>query len=143
MILAEHFRRVGGGPELSSVRLARRTSFTLDANGQVFLVGGTAVVPSETHWTLPLLAYVNSSVANQYLAEMTPAFRGGFLKFEPQHLSQLPVPTFIANLDDAAVYLGDLAVDVLQLRSDGQEERSREIEDEIDRLMAQEVGLVI
>lgn len=121
--------------------LARRTSFTLDVQGRVFLVGGTAVVPPDTDWTFPLLAYLNSAVATQYLAELTPAFRGGFLKFEPRHLSQLPIPAFLANQDDVGVHLGGLAMEVLRVRSMGEEERGREIEDEIDRIVAEMTGI--
>lgn len=121
--------------------LAMRTSFALDDDGQVFLVGGTAIVPSDAQLALPLLAYVNSSTANAYLIELTPAFRGAFKKFEPQHLTQLPVPEFLVELDDTAIRIGDLARENLQARAAGQEERERQIEAEIDRLVAEAVGL--
>jgi hypothetical protein len=120
--------------------LATRTSFALDTDGQVFLVGGTAVVPDPLS-ALPLLAYLNSSIANEYLIEMTPTFRGAFRKFEPQHLTQLPVPSFLADLDDTAMQLGELAWEVLQATAMNQFERGKTAEDEIDRILAEAVGI--
>lgn len=119
--------------------LATQTSFALDDEGQVFLVGGTAVVPPDSPYVLPLLAYLNSSVANAYLVELTPAFRGAFQKFEPQHLARLPVPAFLIELTDTAVHLGALAREVITARLMGQDDRSRKIEAEIDRIVKDEI----
>lgn len=121
--------------------LATRTSFALDDDGQVFLVGGTAVVPPDAETALPLLAYLNSSLASDYLGELTPSFRGSFQKFEPQHLAQLPVPPFLIEFDDTAVQLAELAGKVIEARLTGQEESGRAAEAEIDRLVAEAVGL--
>jgi type I restriction-modification system DNA methylase subunit len=120
--------------------LAMRTSFALDDEGQVFLVGGNAVVPSDSQSILPLLAYLNSAIANEYLAELTPAFRGAFQKFEPQHLAQLPIPAFLVELDETAMQLGELAQVVLQSQVEGQEERGHEAEAAIDRIVVRAVG---
>jgi len=59
--------------------------------------------------TLPLLAYLNSEVANAHLSQETPPFRGSFHKYEPQHLARLPVPNFICHLSADALEIGDLA----------------------------------
>lgn len=120
--------------------LATRTSFALDADGQVFLIGGTAVVPPDMQSALPLLAYLNSSIANEYLIELTPSFRGAFQKFEPQHLAQLPVPAFLTEPNETAVQLGVLAQEALQARLEDREERGRKAEAEIDRIVAAAVG---
>jgi N-6 DNA Methylase/TaqI-like C-terminal specificity domain len=71
--------------------LATTTAFALDDIGSTFLVGGTAVVPNDSAILKPLLAYLNSVLINWYLAPMTPSFRSEFQKFEPQHLSNIPV----------------------------------------------------
>lgn len=120
--------------------LATRTSFALDDDGQVFLVGGTAVVPFDPLFALPLLAYLNSTVASDYLVELTPAFRGAFQKYEPQHLAQLPVPTFLAELGDTAARLSELAWEMLQARLTGREESGRTAEEVINRLLEDAVG---
>ena len=86
--------------------LATRTSFTLDDAGESFLVCGTAVVPPSVELA-PFLVYINSDMANRYLSEVTPVFRGSFQKFEPQHLGRLPVPNAIAELSDSALDLGE------------------------------------
>ncbi|MFN8541023.1 MAG: N-6 DNA methylase [Thermomicrobiales bacterium] len=117
--------------------LATRTSFALDESGQVFLVGGSAVLPPDPQLALPLLAYLNSSIANEYLLELTPAFRGAFQKFEPQHLNQLPLPLFIVENDDTAFRLGELAWEVIQAQLANQETQARKAELEIDRILAE------
>jgi len=127
-------------PKLLTRDLALRTSFALDDDGQVFLVGGTAVVPSDPQLALPLMAYLNSSVANAFLIELTPTFRGAFQKFEPQHLAQLPIPPFIIEQNGTVIELSELARVVLQSRLEGQEGQGREAEAEIDRIVAQAVG---
>jgi len=127
-------------PKLLTRDLAMRTSFTLDDDGQMFLVGGTAVVPPDPQLALPLLAYLNSSVANEFLIELTPAFRGAFQNFEPQHLAQLPIPPFLVEYGEIVTELSQLAQVVLQSRLKGQEERGREAEAAIDRIVAKAVG---
>lgn len=114
--------------------LATRTSFALDDDGVVFIVGGTAVVPPVPELVLPLLAYLNSAVANEYLAEITPSFRGSFQKFEPQHLSRLPIPNFILEATDEAAVLGDLAMQRLLQRGSENGESLMNTEDEINEL---------
>ncbi len=121
-------------PKLVTRDLATQTSFALDDTGEVFLVGGTAVVPSDPEFALPLLAYLNSMIASEYLTHLTPAFRGAFVKFEPQHLSRLPVPRFLVDLDATAVRLGELAQQMIEARLARQDARS--IESEIEDLIA-------
>lgn len=120
--------------------LAPRTSFSIDSDGEVFLVGGTAVVPPDPMLALPLLAYINSSVANDYLVELTPSFRGGFQKFEPQHLARLPVPRFIAELNGTAAELAQLVLDAIEAWSGMQEDLGRSVDSEINRIIAEQVG---
>lgn len=103
-------------PKLLIRDLATRTSFALDSTGEVFLVGGTAVVPADPRILLPLLGYLNSSTASEYLAALTPAFRMSFQKFEPQHLNQLPVPRAIADFGRLAWPLEELVEELLQIQ---------------------------
>jgi len=78
-------------PKLVMRDLAITTAFALDDTGSTFLVGGTAVVPNDVTVLMPLLGYLNSILVNWYLAPMTPWFKSEFQKFEPQHLSGIPV----------------------------------------------------
>lgn len=78
-------------PKLLIRDLAPETAFAADPEGKVFIVGGTAVVPESEELLLPLLAYLNSKAINSLMRRVTPQFRGGFQKFEPQHLQQIPV----------------------------------------------------
>lgn len=78
-------------PKLLIRDLAPETAFAADPEGKVFIVGGTAVVPEYEELLLPLLAYLNSKAINSLMRRVTPQFRGGFQKFEPQHLQQIPV----------------------------------------------------
>ena len=123
--------------------LATRTSFALDSSGETFLVGGTAIVPPEQEFTLPLLAYLNSSTANDFLVELTPAFRGAFLKFEPQHLTKLPIPQFLIDYDDRAKRLGGLAKIIIRASISEQESIIRQTEAEIDQLVADAISYAL
>lgn len=78
-------------PKLLIRDLARETSFALDEPGELFMVGGSAVIPEMDETLLPLLGYLNSAPVSNLVKRTTPEFRGGFQKFEPQHLLQIPV----------------------------------------------------
>ncbi len=65
-------------PKLLMRDLALKTSFAVDPNGAVFLIGGTAVVPKDPNLLLPLLAYLNSGLINWFLSPLTPGFRSEF-----------------------------------------------------------------
>jgi hypothetical protein len=90
--------------------LATRPSFAVDGEGGVYLVGGAAVVPSDPELLFPLLGYLNSGLVSWYLGQVTPLFRSGFQKIEPQHLETIPVPTRIVEDDDLRERLGELAL---------------------------------
>ena len=96
-------------PKLLIRDLAPETSFAVDPDGSVFIVGGTAVVPEQEDLLFPLLAYLNSKHINALVRRTTPQFRGNFQKFEPQHLQAIPV--LVRFLEDAefAQRLGELA----------------------------------
>lgn len=78
-------------PKLLIRDLSPETAFAVDPDGGVFNVGGTAVVPESEDILYPLLGYLNSQPVNLLMKRLTPQFKGGFQKFEPQHLQQIPV----------------------------------------------------
>jgi hypothetical protein len=121
--------------------LAARTSFAADLEGAVFLLGGTAVVPQEPDHLLALLGYLNSSVANWYLAQVVPIFRAGFQKIEPQHLNALPVPSKILETGAWQDDLTSLVQDILQARASGNEAERESLELRVDQLICDLVGL--
>lgn len=120
--------------------LATETSFALDSDGGVYLVGGTAVVPTDPDLLLPLLAYLNSRFANWYLSFMSPAFRADFQKFEPQHLGRIPVPPDVVEgcLRDR---LAQLCRQVIQARRVGDAHGELESELAIDGALSDAVGI--
>jgi len=92
-------------PKLLIRDLAPATAFAADPRGSVFLVGGTAVVPEDPEILLALMAYLNSSVVNVLVQQTTPEFRGGFQKFEPQHIQGIPI---LDRLSEDPQFLGEL-----------------------------------
>ena len=126
-------------PKLLTRDLATRTSFAADLYGQIYLVGGTAVVPPDAEFALPLLGYLNSSTANGYLSDITPSFRGSFQKFEPQHLNRLPIPSFLVGADPVALTIGELTQKAMTAYTYGDFEKGRGIEEQIDALVADAV----
>jgi|GEM_PF-1623584 len=111
--------------------LAVETSFAYDDTGSTFLVGGTAVVPEDESLLLPLLAYLNSSLSNWFLNQITPSFRADFQKFEPKHLESIPVLTEIVEDVGVAGKLTEMALTAIRARAD-QQGRSP-VENEIDK----------
>lgn len=116
--------------------LAPRTAFALDASGETFLVGGTAVVPQQTELLLPLLAYLNSATIDALIRRSTPQFRGDFQKFEPQHIQAVPVLTRLVEDQNFASKLAELATLVMRYRADGLETRALPQEAEIDKMIS-------
>ncbi len=112
--------------------LATETSFALDNTGETFLVGGTAVVPEDSSLAPALLAYLNSKLINEYLGQITPMFKQGFQKFEPQHLEQVPVLDQLVNNREFSEMLGELAGQVIAARGEGRVKDQRTAEAAID-----------
>ena len=96
-------------PKLLIRVLAPETSFAVDPDGNVFIVGGTAVMPEQEELLFPLLAYLNSRYINSLVRRTTPQFRGNFQKFEPQHLQGIPVLLRLVEDLEFARQLGELA----------------------------------
>jgi type I restriction-modification system DNA methylase subunit len=103
-------------PKLLIRDLATETSFAIDPTGTTFLVGGTAVVPADSDLLLPLLGYLNSSMVNEYIRQITPEFKGGFQKFEPQHLQKIRVLTKFLTDFDVNNEIGKLAEEVIKAK---------------------------
>jgi methylase of polypeptide subunit release factors len=115
--------------------LATETSFAIDNVGSVFLVGGTAVVPGDPEMALPLLAYLNSSLVSEFLSQITPTFKSGFQKFEPQHLQRVPILS--ALMDSAALRdeLTGLASIAISARMEKRLKEQQKAEKDIERLL--------
>lgn len=122
-------------PKLLIRDLAPETAFAVDPEGKVFIVGGTAVVPEYEELLMPLLAYLNSKPINSLMRRVTPQFRGGFQKFEPQHLQQIPV---LHALTQDASFCEQLAMLAGQASDEGRSIGERDtISAEIDAVVAQ------
>lgn len=100
-------------PKLLIRDLAPETSFAVDPDGAVFIVGGTAVIPQQEELLYPLLAYLNSRPVDSLVRRTTPQFRGSFQKFEPQHLQRIPVLRRLVEDAEFARHLGELARDAV------------------------------
>ena len=122
-------------PKLLIRDLAPQTSFALDQNGSTFLVGGTAIIPNDPDGLLPLLAYLNSKTVDELLKRKTPQFRGSFQKFEPQHLSNIPVLRQLVEDSDFAQVIASLASDVVFARQRGAEADAIRTENQIDAII--------
>jgi len=128
-------------PKLLVRDLAIRTAFAPDQYGKYRIVGGTAIVPADDVQIMPLLAYLNSSIADWYLKASTPDFGSGFQKFEPQHLSKLPIPVSIFDDDKINKNLHVLASQAVRATQEGDFSAIREIEAEIDSFLETVTGI--
>jgi hypothetical protein len=121
--------------------LATKPSFTIDEGGHVFLVGGSAVVPVNQELLFPLLGYLNSSVVGWYLAQITPLFRSGFQRIDPQYIREIPVLQEVIESDDLREALGELAYLVIEAKKAGDIAKQGDHEKSIDHLLFERVGL--
>jgi hypothetical protein len=128
-------------PKLVMRDLALKTSFAIDPNGTVFLIGGTAIVPENPDLLLPLLAYLNSGLINWFLSPLTPGFRSEFQKYEPQHLSRLPVLKALLEDTELQNILSRLATAGLEARQAEDERTFQKISFEIDSRLSSIVGV--
>jgi hypothetical protein len=122
-------------PKLLIRDLATRTSFTIDPLGELYLVGGTAVIPADSNILRPLLGFLNSRLINWYLSAVTPSFRAGFQKYEPQHLLSIPVPTSLRDDSNVQAQLEELVHRIVQSASINDQDECDRIDIEIDSLV--------
>lgn len=124
--------------------LATRPSFAIDQEGGTYLVGGAAVVPEDQELLFALLGYLNSNVVGWYLSQITPSFKSGFQKFEPQHLQTVPVLREVVEDDDLRYRLGEMALLAVEAqRSYDDDIKQTEYETLIDNLLCEVLGLDI
>jgi hypothetical protein len=123
--------------------LAIQPAFALDEDGTTFLVGGTAVIPADSSQLLPLMGYLNSIVAEWYLRQITPSFKSGFQKFEPQHLQRLPVPHEIFESDLLGDEISNLVLEILSASRTGDIEMQRQLEKQIDSILLRNLGISV
>jgi type I restriction-modification system DNA methylase subunit len=128
-------------PKLLIRDLATSTSFAVDTTGATYLIGGTAIVPANPEDLFALLAYLNSKLVNQYLSQITPLFKRGFQKFEPQHLQRVPVLNDLYSGTGLHEKLTELAHRVLEAKLSNLEEEQTKVETEIDRIIYEAAGI--
>lgn len=128
-------------PKLLMRDLATTTAFAIDDLGTTYLVGGTAVVPNDSTILKPLLAYLNSVLTNWYLEPMTPSFRAEFQKFEPQHLSNIPILTDVVDNESTQLELSALVDEAIVGQESGNLGAYEKARRTIDRLVCSIVGV--
>ncbi len=121
--------------------LAMQTAFALDDRGDVFLVGGTAVVPEDSRLLLPLLAYLNSQLVHWYLNPLAPTFRADFIKIEPQHLQQVPVLRAVTENADLGGRLAGLAEEIIAATERLDEQSAQRAQNQVNTLLCQMIGI--
>jgi hypothetical protein len=123
--------------------LATEPSFAVDRSGDTFLIKGTAIIPEDQDVLLPLLGYLNSGFVAQYLRPMVSSFRAEFQKFEPQHISTVPVVREVYEAGNTQDELTELVEAILEAKRKGDIPAQRGLELRIDTLVARAVGITI
>lgn len=116
--------------------LATYPCFALDARGGTYLIGGTAIIPQDPPLLEPLLAFLNSRLCGWYLDKSSRSFRGGYNKFEPNAIQDIPVPERLIKSGTFRVKVSREVREILIAHSQGDEKRQRHSEDMIDRLFS-------
>jgi type I restriction-modification system DNA methylase subunit len=112
--------------------LAPKTSFAIDSVSGIYLIGGTAIIPQDENLLLPLLAYLNSEIANWFLSKISSTFKSSFQKFEPQNLSRMPIPIEVINDHSCIEKLSELASKVIESKSRGLSDKQVKYETQIN-----------
>jgi hypothetical protein len=128
-------------PKLVCRELAQRATVAIDDMGGVFVIGGTSVIPSEQAQLLPLLAYLNSQLADWYLRVSTPTFQSRYAKFESQHLRTLPVPRVLLEDQSVREQLADFAQKLIAAAASEDSAKQGEVEDRLDHFVASSIGI--
>ncbi|MDP2895551.1 MAG: N-6 DNA methylase [bacterium] len=128
-------------PKLVMRDLAMGPAFAIDSAGSTFLIGGMAVVPADPVLLEPLLGFLNSRLAAWYLGQVSPAFRGGFRKFEPQSVEMFPIPRWVTEPGSFQDELGNVVRQRLQAQLQGNDSLQEDIERRIDRLISTRIGV--
>lgn len=89
-------------PKILIRDLAMKPSFAVDITGNSFIIGGAAIVPVEADMLLTLAAYLNSKTVAKYLEANSSTYGSGFQKYEKRNLQNIPVPTALLELANAA-----------------------------------------
>ena len=95
-------------------------------------------MPADPDLILPLLAYLNSEIVTEYLSLVTPQFQGGFRKFEPQHLSNIPIPNAVLAHRERLAYN---AKRVLAAVHENSEDARRSAERAIEQIIEAAIAL--
>ena len=127
-------------PKLLIRDLALETAFAADLTGTTFLVGGTALIPGDGDLLLALMAYLNSKSIDALIRRTTPQFRGAFQKFEPQHLSGVPVLNRLFDDAKFSGQLGSLGNRVMDARMRGLTIEAMSYEEEIEEIIRSAVA---
>jgi methylase of polypeptide subunit release factors len=121
--------------------LAMNTAFAIDELGSTYVIGGTAVIPSDLGLLKPLLAYLNSILTNWYLAPLTPTFQSSFQKFEPQHLSNIPILRDLLDDNNLREKLSALADEALYAKENDSQSSFDDTTRKIDTVLCTLVGV--
>jgi hypothetical protein len=121
--------------------LATYPCFALDAQGGTYLIGGTAIAPANPGLLEPLLAYLNSRISGWYLEKRSPTFRGGYSKFEPSTIQEIPIPRVLIESATFRQKICDAVRDLLRAHVAGAELQQTRIENRIDTLFSNTLGI--
>jgi SAM-dependent methyltransferase len=127
--------------KILSRELATEPAFAIDKTGSTFLIGGIAIVPMDSALLDPLLGFLNSHISAKYLSQVSPPFRGGFCKYEPRNIAELPVPDCITKASDFRDELANLVSERVKARHQADEVLGERIERQIDRMIAHRIGV--
>ena len=128
-------------PKLVMRDLAMKTAFAIDETGGTYLIGGTAIIPTNDGDLKPLLAYMNSVLTNWYLAPMTPSFQGDFQKFEPQHLSNMPILLDVMEDNELRQQLSTLVDSAIEANESDNSGAFEAATQTIDALLCNKIGV--
>ena len=119
-------------PKIIMPDFARSVRFMFDSDGH-YIANTCYFIPGASKW---LLAFMNSSLFEFLLCQITNTPPGGFLKLHTEYTSRLPI---VSPDEGAKAELESLANEILEFEDSS--ERAKAIEREMDSLVFHVYGL--
>lgn len=122
-------------PKIIFPDISLRGNFTIDKKGEFSLVNTAYFLSNEEYYLLGILA---SNLVQFFYKELSPAYRGGYLRFIYQYIEQIPIAT---TTQKSRKGVENLVTQILTAKEADPAADTSALEAEIDQLVYQLYGL--
>lgn len=122
-------------PKIILPDISKRGQFTIDPNGEYYMVNTAYLIGSDEKFLLGILA---SDLIDFFYRNISSRYRGGYLRFIFQYLEQIPI---VEPEKETKEKIESLVDQIFTAKEEDPEADTSELEDEIDQLVYELYGL--